>query len=47
MDYYGFIKYELAGTAEQVIGETVKVVSAKALSPEEAIGKADRADLRF
>lgn len=29
---------------EQVFGETVKVVSAKALSPEEAIGKPDRGD---
>ncbi len=44
MDYYKLLKAELAGMAEQTMGETVKVVSARTLSPEEAIGKPDRTD---
>ncbi len=44
MDYYGPLKAELAGMAEQMMGEMVKVVSARPLSPEEAIGKPDRTD---
>jgi len=37
MDYYSVLKAELTGVAEQMMGETVKVVSARPLSPEEAI----------
>ena len=44
MDYYSVLKAELTGVAEQMMGETVKVVSARPLSPEEAIGKPDRTD---
>lgn len=44
MNYYSLLKAELAGMAEQMMGETVKVVSAKTLTPEEAIGKPDRTD---
>lgn len=44
MDYYRQLKTELAEMAEQMMGETVRVVSAKTLTPEEAIGKPDRTD---
>jgi hypothetical protein len=44
MDYYKRLKTELANMAEQVMDETVRVVSAKTLTPEEAIGKPDRTD---
>lgn len=43
-DYYSVLKAELAKMAEPMMGETVKVVSARPLSPEEAIGKPDRTD---
>lgn len=44
MDYYNRLKTELAKMAEQVMDETVRVVSAKTLTPEQAIGKPDRTD---
>jgi uncharacterized protein (DUF4213/DUF364 family) len=44
MDYYGTLKSELLKIAGQMMGETIKVISARPLSPEEAIGKPDRAD---
>lgn len=43
-DYYGILKSELMKTAGSMMDETVKVVSARPLSPEEAIGNPDRRD---
>lgn len=44
IDYYDALKAELAKMAGAMLGETIKVVSARPLSPEEAIGKPDRTD---
>jgi uncharacterized protein (DUF4213/DUF364 family) len=44
MNYYRILKSELMKMASQMMGETIKVISAKPLSPEEAIGKPDRTD---
>ncbi|MBN2401674.1 MAG: hypothetical protein JXN64_04685 [Spirochaetes bacterium] len=44
MDYYKTLKDELTGMLRQAESETIKVVSARPLSPEEAIGKPDRQD---
>jgi uncharacterized protein (DUF4213/DUF364 family) len=44
MKYYGMLKTELKALATRMMDETVKVVSARPLSPEEAIGKPDRTD---
>ncbi len=44
MDYYDVLKDELARMAGHMEGEKVHVVSARPLSPEEAIGKPDRTD---
>lgn len=44
LNYYNALKSELAKIAEQMMGETVKVLAARPLSPEEAIGKPDRTD---
>ena len=44
MDYYNILKAELADRAGGMMGEVVKIVSARHLSPEEAIGKPDRTD---
>jgi hypothetical protein len=43
-DYYNVLRLELAKLTEHISAETLKVVSARALSPEEAIGKPDRTD---
>lgn len=44
MEYYDALKAELAKMAGAMLGEPIKVVSARPLSPEEAIGKPDRTD---
>ena len=44
MNYYSKLKSELLETAGGMMTETVRVVSARPLSPEEAIGKPDRTD---
>ena len=44
MNYNSLLKSALLEMAGQMMGETVKVVSARQLSPEEAIGKPDRTD---
>jgi hypothetical protein len=44
MDYYRLLKSELAKMAGEMMSETVTVISARPLSPEEAIGKPDRTD---
>jgi hypothetical protein len=43
-DHFSSLKAELGRMAEGMMGETIKVVSARTLSPEEAIGKPDRTD---
>jgi hypothetical protein len=44
MEYYDLLKKELAEMAAHMEEEKVNVVSARPLSPEEAIGKPDRTD---
>jgi len=44
MEYYKRLKTELHAMAGQMMDEMVKVVSARPLSPQEAIGKPDRTD---
>ncbi|MBN2040944.1 MAG: hypothetical protein JW864_12945 [Spirochaetes bacterium] len=44
MDYYEKLKKELADMLKDSESETIKVVSARPLTPEEAIGKPDRED---
>jgi hypothetical protein len=44
MEYYKKLKTELHAMAGQLMGEPVKVVSARPLSPQEAIGTPDRTD---
>ncbi|MBN2350264.1 MAG: hypothetical protein JXJ22_15600 [Bacteroidales bacterium] len=44
MDYYNKLKKELKDILKHKETETIKVVSAKPLSPEEAIGTPDRTD---
>lgn len=44
MDYYGALKTELTKITKNMTGELIKIVSARPLSPEEAIGKPDRTD---
>lgn len=44
MEYYDVLKKELARMVEDMEGEKIRVVSARPLSPEEAIGKPDRTD---
>ncbi len=44
MEYYLGLKEEFAKTAESMMTEMVSVVSARPLTPEEAIGKPDRTD---
>lgn len=44
MEYYGKLKTELKDLAGRMMDEMVNVVSARPLSPEEAIGKPDRTD---
>lgn len=44
MEYYKKLKTELHAMAGQMMDETVRVVSARPLSPQEAIGKPDRTD---
>ena len=44
MEYYGKLKTELKALSARMMDETVKVVSTRPLSPEEAIGKPDRTD---
>jgi hypothetical protein len=44
MDYYDVLKKEMARMAVHMGEEKIHIVSARPLSPEEAIGKPDRAD---
>ena len=44
MEYYGVLKKELAMMAGHMKEERIHVISARPLSPEEAIGKPDRTD---
>lgn len=43
-NYYDALKAELAEMAGPMLGDAIRVVSARPLSPEEAIGKPDRTD---
>lgn len=44
MNYYDKLKTELTKIAKGMMNEEIKVVSARPLSPEEAIGRPDRTD---
>jgi len=44
LNHYDMLKKELEKMATQMLDDTVKVISSRPLTPEEAIGRPDRTD---